>query len=80
MERPARRHEPCRPAATAAEIRDSVVAIVARQLGVTPKYLRPGVGLQEQLPLFAFGQNRKLRRVHAAQFHLIVHPNAPGLF
>ena len=23
----------------------------------------PGVGLQEQLPLFAFGQNRKLRRV-----------------
>ena len=40
----------------------------------------PGVGLQEQLPLFAFGQNRKLRRVHAAQFHLIVHPNAPGLF
>jgi len=40
----------------------------------------PGVGLQEQLPLFAFGQNRKLRRVYAAQFHLIVHPNAPGLF
>ena len=34
----------------------------------------------QKLPFFGLGQHRQLGRVHAAQLHFVVHPNAPGLF